>query len=652
MTPEQFVLINDLFSEATFLLTASGVILAANTAVAHELGIRPEDLQGKSLFEFVASPRDALAQYLRSCSRTREKLPGALTFRKQDGQSADCRAEGKLVQPALDRNEAVILLKLMPKEAAVGQFLILNHRIEDLTREVALRKKAEEQARAQREWLHVTLSSIGDAVIATDAEGRVDFLNPVAEEMTGWSQAEAAGRRIAEVFNIVNEQTRQRPVDPVERALSEGRVVGLANHTVLIARGGTERPIDDCGAPIRDGNGKVVGAVLVFHDVTERRLMERELRERADKLLEADKRKNEWIAMLAHELRGPLNPVRNAVEVLSRKATADPDIQQAASVIGRQTQHMAQIVSDLLDTTRLAHGHLQLRKERVDLVRLARTATEDFLPILNQSEIAGVMSGPEIPLWVQADATRMTQILFNLLDNARKFTLKGGKVHVSVEEDRDGKVAILKVVDTGVGLDPALLPKLFQPFSQADRSLDRSKGGLGLGLALVKGLVELHGGTIEAGSAGEVGAAFSIRLPLEKEPAPLAALPATTQPSKKRHRILIVEDNKDGADSLQMLLTLLGHEVRVAYSGPDGVAQADVWRPDVVLCDIGLPGLDGYGVAVELHKISVASKARLIAITGYGSHEDREQAMRAGFHHHLTKPADPKELFKLLDLAG
>jgi CheY-like chemotaxis protein len=248
-------------------------------------------------------------------------------------------------------------------------------------------------------------------------------------------------------------------------------------------------------------------------------------------------------------------------------------------------------------------------------------------------------------VWVSADPVRLNQIVANLFTNACKFT-DYGRVDVIVRAS--GSRAEVRVRDTGAGLDPAVLPRLFEPFAQADRTLDRAGGGLGLGLALAKGLAELHGGGVSGHSDGpERGSEFTFWLPLESEPAALADSPPP-DPAAERRRVLIIEDNLDAAASLQMLLEVLGHEVRVAHTGPDGVREAVAWRPEVIVCDIGLPGLDGYGVASELQKLSVRSTACLIALTGYDDPDSRDRSARAGFHHHLKKPADPALLQKLL----
>jgi CheY-like chemotaxis protein/two-component sensor histidine kinase len=370
-------------------------------------------------------------------------------------------------------------------------------------------------------------------------------------------------------------------------------------------------------------------------------------------LKDADRRKDQWVMMLAHELRNPLAPIRTAAEVIQRSDAGGAAVEKARGVMDRQVRHLARIIEDLLDVSRLIRGRVELRPERLDLGRLARTVAGDEEPAFAAAGVRLDADLPELPVWVNADPARLTQVLDNLLHNAAKFTPRGGTVAVRVGVDAGGRRAVMVVRDTGVGIEPQLLPHLFETFTQADASLDRSKGGLGLGLSVVKGLVGLHGGTVEARSDGPGrGAEFVVRLPLQPEPAAVADIPVRPGRAPKRLRVLVVEDNRDAADSLKMLLEVFGYDVAVTYTGPDGVAAAKEWQPDAVVCDIGLPGLDGYGVARELRRHPGTAAARLIAVTGYGGEEDRVKSREAGFDAHLTKPADPTALQDLLAGTG
>jgi PAS domain S-box-containing protein len=803
-------------------------------------------------------------------------------------------------------------------------------------RDITERRRAEEALRKQSEWLRVTLFSIGDGVITTDAEGRVTLLNPVAESITGWSEQEARGKPLDSVFRIINEQSRQAVENPVSRVLREGRIVGLANHTVLIAKDGTERAIDDSAAPIRAETNEISGVVLIFRDVSEARraaeadlrlsaivessddaiigktldgvivswnkgaerlygytakeivgkplstlippdhpdelpeIMERlkrgehiehfetkrlrkdgsrvdvsltispvkgtdgriigaskiarditarkqaeqttrfladasaalaeltdyestlqkvaslavpsfadwcgvdmqeadgslrglavaatdpakvqvgrrhplsssesygvmkvlrtgqpdwvaeipdslpmelardeehlrvlrelrlksyicvplksrtkmlgtltfvttesvriynidDLRAAEDlaaravisienasllaTLKESDRRKDEFLAMLAHELRNPLAPIRNAVQILRLKGPFLPELQWARDVIDRQVQQMTRLVDDLLDVSRITRGKIELRKERIELVAVVKSAIEASRPLIEkQGHELTVLIPPE-PIHLEADLTRLSQVLLNLLDNAAKYTDRGGRIWLTAERQNDQ--VLIRVKDTGIGIPPEMLPRIFEMFTQVDPSLERSQSGLGIGLMLVQRLVEMHGGTVEAHSAGPgMGSEFVLSFPVVaevKEGAPLEGGgygQTATIPSKCR--ILVVDDNEDSADSVAVLLRTMGNEVHAAHDGLEAVGAAAALQPDVVLMDIGLPKLSGFEAARRIREQPGGSDVVLIALTGWGQEEDRRRSKEAGFDYHLTKPIDFSVLQELL----
>jgi signal transduction histidine kinase/DNA-binding response OmpR family regulator len=365
---------------------------------------------------------------------------------------------------------------------------------------------------------------------------------------------------------------------------------------------------------------------------------------------EGDRRKNEFMAMLAHELRNPLAPIRNAVQVMRLLGDAPTPLAQARDIIDRQVTHMARLIDDLLDMSRLSRGKILLRKEPLDLVPLVRAAAEDYRSMLEGAGLKLQVRLPDAPLWARGDPTRLAQVVGNVLHNSQKFTDAGGKVTVALEPGEDGASALLTVRDTGIGMEEDMLARLFEPFSQADRSLDRSRGGLGLGLALVRGLTELHGGAVRAASPGlGQGTEVVIRLPLEAAPAAAPPAPAANGLPGACYRILLIEDNEDAAESMRVLLTLSGHAVEVAAGGQAGVQAARAHQPEVVLCDIGLPGgMDGYAVARAFRGDPALASARLIALTGYGQEEDQRRSREAGFDLHLTKPVDFAELQRVL----
>jgi PAS domain S-box-containing protein len=522
----------------------------------------------------------------------------------------------------------------------VGGFIVI------LNRHLTARLKAAAVLREQREWLRTTLTSIGDGVIATDTFGRVTFLNAVAQRLTGWTEQEAKGEPLAFVFRIVNEETRAPVDNPALRALREGTVVGLANHTLLIARTGVEQPIDDSAAPIRDEQGQITGVVLVFRDVTERRRAELALRE-------ADRRKNEFLATLAHELRNPLAPIANAVELL-RRANDNPAVrEQARSLMERQVGVLIRLVDDLLDVSRIAQGKIQLRRERIALASAVQSAVETARPHIEASQHQLTVKLPPDPVVVDGDPTRLAEVIANLLTNAAKYTEPGGRIALTVE--RQGTEAVVSVRDTGIGIAAEHLPHLFKMFSQVSPVLERSQGGLGIGLSLVRGLVELHGGTVEARSEGlGRGSEFIVRLPLAqdegertKDEGNGAVGPSSPVPRPAR-KVLVVDDNRDAADTLVMILRMMGHEIATAYDGEEAVQTAAEFRPDVIFLDIGLPRMNGYEVARHIRAQPWGREIALIALSGWGQEEDKRRALEAGIDQHLTKPVEATILANLL----
>ncbi len=753
----------------------------------------------------------------------------------------------------------------------------------------------------QPEWCRVTLASIGDAVITADIDGGVTFLNPVAQSLTGWTQEEAAGQPLDSVFRIINEESRQPVESPAVRALREGVVVGLANHSLLIAKDGTKRPIDDNAAPIRNERGEVAGVVLVFRetserrrqedqvqdalayadniiatmrepflvlgkslrvrtanrsfyrtfhvsqeeteghyiyelgngqwnipgllrllegvlsnshpvhefgvehnfpaigkkvmllnasrfesvdsqpdlillaiediterkqaevavqtsevryrrlfqtakdgilildantlkiidanpfmtellgysqdeflgkelweiglfgderasqaayqelqakgyirydhlpletkngeraevefvsniyqvdhrpvaqcnirDISERRLLEKQVTEQAAALSDLHRRKDEFMAMLSHELRNPLAPISNAVHLLRLQKGENPIQQQAREVIERQLGQLSRLVDDLLEISRITTGRVQLRQERVAMNGIVERAVESVRPLIDQHKHELTVSLSPQPIWPYADATRLEQVVVNLLNNAAKYTDEGGRIWLTVQQEDDA--CVLRVRDSGIGIAPELLPRIFDLFTQAARSLARSEGGLGIGLCLVQRLVEMHRGTVMAYSALGQGSEFVVRLPMMVSPEAQPPLPPkeTAEPIGPSLRVLVVDDNVDAAQSLAMLLKVSGHQVRTAHTGPTGLEAALDYRPNVVLLDIGLPGMDGYEVAERIRQQPVLQNVVLVAMTGYGQDADRQRSQEVGFNAHLVKPVDFGMVLKIL----
>ena len=365
-------------------------------------------------------------------------------------------------------------------------------------------------------------------------------------------------------------------------------------------------------------------------------------------LREQDKRKDEFLATLAHELRNPLAPVRNGLQIL--KLGGPPEqLRRVREMMERQLGHMVRLIDDLLDVSRITRGRVELRKERVGLQAVVDSALEVSRALIDSSGHA--LTVQVVPgLFLSADPTRMAQVIANLLNNAAKYTPRGG--HITLTAEREGEAAILRVRDTGMGIPADMLPRVFDMFTQVGRTLERSQGGLGIGLTLVRRLVEMHGGTVEVESPGpDLGTTFTVRLPLaeEDEHTRHAPIARAAEPAPGTLRVLVVDDNTDGAESLAMLLRLSGHQTRTAHTGPDGLAAARAFRPDIVFLDIGLPGMSGYEVAEQLRTEYGTKGPVLIALTGWGSEGDRRRSREVGIDHHLTKPVDAQRIQGLID---
>jgi two-component system CheB/CheR fusion protein len=409
---------------------------------------------------------------------------------------------------------------------------------------------------------------------------------------------------------------------------------------VPLADGGV-RWVESRGEATRDAGGRPVRLAGMAMDVTARKAAEEALREE-------DRRKDEFLSMLSHELRNPLAPIRTSVHILGRVDPSSEPAARARAVIARQVDHLTRLVEDLLDVTRISSGKLRLHRERMDLGRRVRESVEDLRPLFAHREIALELRAPHGPVFVDGDPTRVAQVVSNLLQNAAKFTDPGGRVEVSVEGA--GADVRVRVRDDGVGIAPEVLGRLFAPFVQGDSTLDRSRGGLGLGLALVRGVVELHGGHVEALSDGPGrGTEVVVTLPAAREAEPRAQPAPAPPPAGDGRRVLIIEDNADAADSLRDLVALAGaREIHVARDGEAGVAAARRLRPDLILCDIGLPKLDGYEVARRIRGDGAARRPQLVAISGYASPEDLGRATEAGFDAHLPKPPDVDRVLALV----
>lgn len=513
---------------------------------------------------------------------------------------------------------------------------------------------ANNASRAGAERLRVTLRGIGDGVIVTDVEGHVTILNQVASQLTGWPENAAQGRVLEDVFVIANEHTRHPVDNPVRRVLREGRIQGLANHTVLIARDGTERPIDDSAAPIRDARGKLLGVVLVFRDVTARRRAEAQREEllriaqqaRAD-VEAASRAKDNFLAVLSHELRSPLAAMSGWLQVLRRTTSDAAMLGRGLDSLERNVALQADLIDDLLDVSRIVSGKLHLESELVDLTALVKECLDAHEPAMAAKSLMLARYIDDGRVLVRGDTKRLRQVVANLLTNATKFTPETGRVEVQLRR-QNGEVE-LTVRDTGIGIAAEFLPHVFTRFAQEGNVTVRQHGGLGIGLSIVSEIVRRHDGSVHAASDGiGKGAAFSVRLPLaesqsDAHPIGTQSLNAATRGAGAPVRVLLVEDDADTREAVKIWLESEGFRVADAGSMADAMASYQREPQDVVVSDIGLPGGDGYALirAIRDHDERVGRAPVLaIALSGFATGSDHQAALRAGFDEHLSKPVN------------
>jgi PAS domain S-box-containing protein len=493
--------------------------------------------------------------------------------------------------------------------------------------------------RVEAEWSAMRQAAIfadqSDAIVVTDTQGKVREFNPAAERMLGYRSADAIGAGM-DLFYRAEDGDLVR--DAVHRAVT-GRWE-WRGELVFRRQDGSEGHSEAVIKPLLDRKGNCSGAVSVNRDITERQRDAAQLRALNAQLADADRRKDEFLATLAHELRNPLAPLRNVLEILKLRAPADPQMQWAQQVFERQMNQVTHLVDDLMEVSRITQGRLELRREPVELGALMQDAVQAVQERLAAAGHTLDCRLPAEPLMLDADPTRLIQIITNLLNNAIKYTPDGGKL--ALRGERVGGEACITVRDSGIGIAAENLEKVFNMFAQLEPGLDRAQGGLGIGLALVRGLVTLHGGRISARSEGSGrGSEFAVYLPLPAAPlAPLADGPAVLQAAEEGRRVLVVDDNADGADTLQMALDMLGYQVECAYNGASALALAASFRPHAVVLDIGLPDFDGYEVAARMRAEPWGKALVLIAATGWGQDADRAAATAAGFDHHLVKPVD------------
>ena len=527
-------------------------------------------------------------------------------------------------------------------------------RVEDALRRINQELEARVEARtaelvqahgvmaASEERLRIALAAGRMGTWELDAARRLCYLDEVQCRLLGvhpLTQAIPLDALMALTYPEDDEGVRRAidralktNVDGAQDYSYEFRIVRPSDHEVrwLSVSGRT--------VPVEGGYPRRIG---VTFDITDRKHDEQALQE-------ADRRKNDFLATLAHELRNPLAPIRNAVELLRMKSQLPVDKRGPAEVIDRQTRALTRLVDDLLDISRITQNRLELRREPASLSAIVEAAIESSRPLIDAGGHSLEVTMPDEPIVLLADVTRLAQVISNLLNNAARYSDKKGHVHVDVQ--RDGVDAVVRIVDEGIGIPATMLHRVFEMFVQVDRAHERGRGGLGVGLALSKQLVEMHGGTITAHSPGPgLGSTFEVRIPIAAEvEASVRAIGAKDDLPTSRFRLLVVDDNRDSVDSLSTLLRLMGNDVQMAYDGVEAVHAAHTFRPDVVLLDVGLPLRNGYDVAKMIRSEPWGRNIVMIALTGWGQEQDRRKSREAGFDHHLVKPVDPRALMALV----
>ncbi len=515
---------------------------------------------------------------------------------------------------------------------------------EDLT----ARKRSERLLQEQTAMLRSLAAATSDLIFVKDREGRLLFGNPAVFSVIGPEQ-DVLGKTDLDFHPDAHHA--QAIMENDRRIMASGRAEVIEEHFAS-AEGVTTFLVTK--SPYRDENGRIVGLVGIGRDITERKRLELALRESELRLREADQRKDEFLATLAHELRNPLAPIANAVQLLLSCGSPGGDVATCGALIERQVQHLSRLVDDLLDVARITRGQVDLRRERVELGTVLEMAVETSRPWIETSEHRLSVVAPDGPVTMHADPVRLAQVLSNLLNNAARYTPAGGRIELSAEVA--GESVVIRVRDDGIGIAAEDIAGIFEMFRQGD-GVERGVGGLGLGLNLVRRFVEMHGGTVSAGSAGVgKGSEFVVQLPVLLPPATGASTseaPAGSHVAASRpRRILVVDDNVDAADSLSLLLQRQGHDVRTAYHGLEAVDVAGAFSPEIVLLDIGLPTIDGIEVARRMRALPEGHRMVIIALTGWSQDETRRRTEAAGFDHHFAKPVDFPTLTRLLDAAG
>ena len=601
---------------ALFLLDAQGFIKSWNAGARRIKGYEADEIIGRHFSQFYAP--EAIAS-----GWPQHELKVAAAEGRFEDEGWRIRKDGSRFWAN------VVITALCGSDGAVEGFL-------KITRDLTDRKQAEEALRQSEVRFRLLVEGVRDyAIYMLDPEGRIVSWNKGAERIKGYAAEEILGRHFS-AFYSSEDAAAGKPERELAAALEHGSVEQEG------WRVRKDRSLFWANAVVTalyDGENRHIGFAKITRDLTDKR--------RAEALELADRQKNVFLAMLAHELRNPLAPISNGLQLLKLPDLEPDTLRDTTALMERQLTHLVRLVDDLLDVSRIVNGKLTFQREPLDLNDVLRRAVEETQPALDARGHELQWAASDEPVVVEGDAVRLAQVFGNLLVNAAKYTETPNAVRLSLEQD--GTSAVVRVRDFGIGIAADMLPRIFHLFVQADDSLARTQGGLGIGLTLVRRIVELHGGAVTASSEGPGrGSEFVVTLPLSR--AAMKSRPAPQEQSSlgEKRRILIVDDNADAAVTTSALLKAWGHEVQTVYNGPAALEIARSFTPDFVLLDIGLPGMSGYDVARQLRSGDPAHNMVIAAVTGYGQEADRRRSYAAGFDYHLTKPADPQLLRKLL----
>jgi PAS domain S-box-containing protein len=604
--------------DAIISKTLEGQIVSWNAAAERLFGYSAEEMIGKPITTII--PPERLAEEREILDRIRR------------GERVE---HFETIRVARDGHQLELSLTISPVRAATGEIIGASK----VARQITERKQAE-RIQAQ---LAAIVESSDDAIVSKTLDGIIQSWNSAAVRIFGYTAEDAIGQRIT---LIIPDDLHGEERGIIAQLRAGKRVEHF--DTMRITKDGRRIPVSLTVSPIHDDKGRVIGASKIARDISERRRAEEALRATEEALRVANQRKDEFMALLAHELRNPLAPIRYALAASRKHGASAEQRERSQEIIERQVTHMSRLLDDLLNVARITRGTLELRITTLEFTTVLGTAIEAARPFLDAKQHSLSVELPTEAPRLNADPIRLAQVFSNLLINAAKYTDPGGKIRVAASIE--GDMLVVAIRDTGIGISPQMMPRLFEMFTQAQDALDRSQGGLGLGLALVRGIVQLHGGSVSARSEGEGrGSEFTVRLPLGRASrAPQTGAQAASLSGAERLKILVIDDNEDAAEMCATFLELAGQDVRRAYNGRSALALAEAFRPRVALLDIGLPDISGYEVARALRRAPWATNLLLVAVTGWGQDQDKQRALDAGFDHHLTKPIEPDELERLL----